>query len=229
MKNVYLFSLVLAMLAVHPHLAAQTTHRPNSILLSLGAESNSLSLSYETKILDLSNQSHLLLKGFVGYGFNYSSRHDLDEIKEPGRLPASSLRLSTYYPFSAHRDSERAIYYLGDLKQYTLGLELAGRYGKRHHFLELGYGIGLDYFTRPVNFYSDRNRLGNKPTFDQLKASRGSRIASHHFGRMGYRFVASSGITLGAGVSLLSLEGLFTRFYAADRCVNPYLSLGYSF
>ncbi|MDO4692044.1 MAG: hypothetical protein Q4A64_04130, partial [Porphyromonadaceae bacterium] len=229
MKNLIILAFVLLSSVSLSNLKAQDVSKKNSILFSYGADSRGFSLSYETRLFNFSDKDRFILKGFVGYGFNSSNWSDRGEVQEPGSFPGSSWRMSTYFPFENHKDAGRALYYLGDLKQYTLGLEVSGRLGKRKHFFEIGYGIALDYFTRDVNFYADRKTLGNTPTFAQLKEAKGSKFANHYYGRMGYRFVANNGLTLGIGASLIELEGLFTHFYAIDEYFTPYLSLGYSF
>lgn len=210
-------------------LTAQDRERTKAILLNLGADSKGFSLAYEKTIGKIGSNNHVRVRGFVGYGFNSSNWSDREEVQEVNATPGSSWRTSTYYPFDNHSEEDRATYYLGDLKQYSVGIECIDSFGKRKHFFDIATGITLDLFTRPVNFYGHKSKLGNTPTYEQLKAVGGSKLASHYYFRLGYRFVSNGGLTLGTGVNLLTLEGLFTRFYAADFAVTPYLSIGYSF
>lgn len=210
-------------------LNAQDVSKKSAVLLSIGAESRGFTLSYERRIYNSSDTKRLSLRGFIGYGFNASNWSDRGEITNPGALPGRSWRMSTYFPFEDREKSKRFVYYLGDLTQYTIGIEINGKLGRKNHFLEVAYGTALDYFSRNVNFYSSRKELGDQPTYEELKKAKGSKFANHHHVRAGYRFVANNGLTLSAGLSLHQLEGFFTHFYADDRSLMPYLSAGYSF
>ena len=137
--------------------------------------------------------------------------------------------MSTYFPFEVRNNSNRATYYLGDLQEYSLGVEANLKFGQRKHFLELGVGLGVDYFTRAVNYYASKNNLGDRPNYEELQTAKSSRLADHQYLRGGYRYVSQGGITLGLGLSLHKLEGFFTHFYAKDTQAMPYLSVGYSF
>ena len=191
-------------------LNAQDLSKKSAVLLSIGAESRGFTLSYERRIASFNNKDRISLRGFIGYGFNASSWSDRGEITTPGTLPGRSWRMSTYFPFEDRDKSKRSVYYLGDLSQYTIGIELNGRLGKKKHFFEVGYGVALDYFSRNVNFYSSRKELGDQPTYEDLKKAKGSKFANHRHARVGYRFVANNGLTVAAGLSSHTLEGFFT-------------------
>lgn len=201
-------------------LSAQDAARGRALSLSLGAETRGITLSYEQRLLSFSAEDHLSLRGFLGYGFSSSKQTGSGFVH---------WRLSTYLPSDDEGNRDRALYDFGDLQEYSLGVEANYLHGKGKHFLELGGGIALDYFSVGVNFHSSRKTLGETPTPAELLTSPGSKLANHYYGRIGYRFVSRGGITLGAGLSVHRLEGLFTHFYAAGRKTTPYLSIGYSF
>lgn len=209
------------------NLKAQDAIKKRSVQLNLGAETRGFTLSYEQYIFSFSPKHPVSLRGFIGYGFNSSNWTGKDTA--PNALPGKSWRLSTYFPFSKNREVGRHSYYLGDLEQYSAGLELNYRFGKKKHFLEIGQGAAIDYFSRKVNFFASREKLGAQPSYEDLQNAKASKLAIHYNTRAGYRFVASNGITLGIGLSVHMSEGLFTHFYAASEQVMPYLSIGYSF
>ncbi len=203
-------------LVLGQQLKAQTESKKHALKLSIGAETRGITLSYEKTVLPITKTLNLSLAGFVGYGFNKGNS-------------GSSWRMSTYFPFEERNNSNRATYYLGDLQEYSLGVEANLKFGQRKHFLELGVGLGVDYFTRAVNYYASKNNLGERPNYEELQAAKSSRLADHQYLRGGYRYVSQGGITLGVGLSLHKLEGFFTHFYAKDTQAIPYLSVGYSF
>ena len=203
-------------LVLGQQLKAQTESKKHALKLSIGAETRGVTLSYEKTVLPITKTLNLSLAGFVGYGFNKGNS-------------GSSWRMSTYFPFEERNNSNRATYYLGDLQEYSLGVEANLKFGQRKHFLELGVGLGVDYFTRAVNYYASKNNLGERPNYEELQAAKSSRLADHQYLRGGYRYVSQGGITLGLGLSLHKLEGFFTHFYAKDTQAMPYLSVGYSF
>ena len=203
-------------LVLGQQLKAQTESKKHALKLSIGAETRGVTLSYEKTVLPITKTLNLSLAGFVGYGFNKGNS-------------GSSWRMSTYFPFEERNNSNRATYYLGDLQEYSLGVEANLKFGQRKHFLELGVGLGVDYFTRAVNYYASKNNLGERPNYEELQAAKSSRLADHQYLRGGYRYVSQGGITLGVGLSLHKLEGFFTHFYAKDTQAMPYLSVGYSF
>lgn len=225
MKQIFVILLsIFAMSGIASKAIAQ--ERERTVQLSVGAETRGFTLSYEQKVLNFSAKHSVSLRGFVGYGFNSSN---WTEDTSPDQRPGKSWRFSTYYPFEKNREVGRHTYYLGDLKQYSAGIELNYRLGKKKHFLELAESISLDYFSRKVNFYASRSKLGATPSYEDLQNAEASKFATHYTTRLGYRFVANNGFTIGAGLSLHSLEGIFTHFYAASEQIMPYLSIGYSF
>lgn len=232
MKVLYVFALICFGLIVSGgQLVAQTEVNPrsNTILLGFGTDTHGFSVSYE-KMFQLSKKNHRIgFRGFVGYGFNSSNWSDLGTIPEPNTMPGALWKTSTYRPFEIEDDNKRISYYLGDLKEYSLGVALVNMTGKKHHFIEGSLGISLDYFTRNVNFYANRKSLGQRPTFAQLEDAKGSRWASHWYLSLGYRFIANNGFTAGVGLNSIYLQGPFTYFYAAKTSILPYLSLGYAF
>lgn len=214
--NKVLLMAMSCVLVLGQQLKAQTESKKHALKLSIGAETRGVTLSYEKTVLPITKTLNLSLAGFVGYGFNKGNS-------------GSSWRMSTYFPFEERNNSNRATYYLGDLQEYSLGVEANLKFGQRKHFLELGVGLGVDYFTRAVNYYASKNNLGERPNYEELQAAKSSRLADHQYLRGGYRYVSQGGITLGLGLSLHKLEGFFTHFYAKDTQAMPYLSVGYSF
>ena len=118
--------------------------------MSIGAETRGITLSYEKTVLPITKTLNLGLAGFAGYGFNKSNWSQEDVERQPYGFPGSSWRMSTYFPFESRNNSNRATYYLGDLQEYSLGVEANLKFGQRKHFLELGVGLGVDYFTKAV-------------------------------------------------------------------------------
>lgn len=227
--NKVLLMAMSCVLVLGQQLKAQTESKKHALKLSIGAETRGITLSYEKTVLPITKILNLGLAGFAGYGFNKSNWSQEDVERQPYGFPGSSWRMSTYFPFEVRNNSNRATYYLGDLQEYSLGVEANLKFGQRKHFLELGVGLGVDYFTRAVNYYASKNNLGERPNYEELQTAKSSRLADHQYLRGGYRYVSQGGITLGVGLSLHKLEGFFTHFYAKDTQAMPYLSVGYSF
>lgn len=182
--------------------------------MSALSETRGFTLSYERQIMPLGKNLTLGAKGFLGYGFQYT--------------PSDQWKFATY-DTSRYSGGDRWYYDFGDFKEYSLGAEANILWGKRKHFGELGVGLSLDIFDLGLNFYADRKALGGKPYSSELAKYTPSKLASHYYGRVGYRYVSGIGITLGAGLSFQGLQGPFTYFYAQKFSAHPYITLGYSF
>ncbi len=199
---------------------AQELDKRHAVLLGVAQETRGFTLSYEHRFLPFTNGMAFAVKGFMGYGFQHQG-------ETGGRWNFSTHLfrnvLDKPYEYLEHTLVGR------HLDEYSIGMELNALFGVRKHFFESGLGLALDYFTKGVNYYSWRNDLGYAPDERTIAKTKAGKLASHHYVRVGYRYVAQSGLTFGAGLTLHQLEGLFTRFFADTKVLTPYLSAGYSF
>lgn len=175
------------------------------------SESRGFTLGYEYRPTSL--KGLVGIKGFVGYGFDK-------------RTDGGTWHTSTHH---SDHNAKRTRVFVNNLKEYTLGVEGNLLLGKHRHAFETGLGIALDHFDFGVNYFSKRKELGAYPTLHDLAMTTGSKWASHAYLRAGYRYTAAWGLSLGAGLNGLLLQGPFTYFYSGTVTLVPYLSLGYAF
>ncbi len=214
--NRLFFNIILMLFTLFPTIEAQNLHRKNAFMLSYGLENRGFALSYERRMFRLTNTLTIGTKGFLGYGFQ--------------QTPSNSVKwnFSTYYP---HFIDEKggSYYHFGNHSEFSFGLEANILWGKRKHFIESAFGASLDIFDRPLNYYAHHKQLGNHPSHKAMEAVQASKFANHYYLKTGYRFVANAGVTLGVGITWHKLAGLFTYFYAREKSITPYFSIGYSF
>lgn len=185
----------------------------HSVQFSIAAKSKGLELSYEYRP-DLAKRM-FGFKGFVGHGFQASS--------------GGTWTLSTHYDRYRDDSRERELIAAPDHDEYSFGGEVNMLLGGRRHAAEVALGMALDYFSTPLNFYSQRKELGTHPSSEALEKAKPSQWASHSYLRTGYRYTHRQGITAGIGINFLQLQGPFTYFYASTTTWMPYITLGYSF